>query len=101
MNVEVPTLAEILGSGGFHTAAFVGNATYVTPVLGFARGFREFSDHNLEVADRVRSAFNLWFSGRRGRLFVFMNILDPHEPYMPPKPYDTHFPGYVGRYGCT
>jgi len=101
INPELPTLAGILAERGFHSAAFVANSTYVARVLGFARGFAEFFDHKLGGADGVRTTFVDWLQGRRDRLFVFMNILDPHEPYDPPPPYDTLFPGRDPRWGTV
>jgi arylsulfatase A-like enzyme len=95
---DVPTLAELLGGAGFRTAAFVANSAYVARVLGFDRGFAEFFDRDLNVAGDVESAVRRWLPAA-GRLFVFMNILDPHEPYEPPPPYDRRFPGKDATYG--
>jgi arylsulfatase A-like enzyme len=94
------TLAELLQARGFRTAAFVANTTYVARVLGFHRGFDEFFDWKLGAADGVRNALVRWLEPRSDRVFVFANILDPHEPYEPPKPYDTRFPGADSRYGA-
>jgi arylsulfatase A-like enzyme len=101
INPDLPTLAGILGERGLHTAAFVANSTYVARVLGFARGFAEFFDHKLGGADGVRTAFVDWLKGRRDRVFVFMNILDPHEPYDPPEPYRSMFPGRDEQWGTV
>ncbi len=101
INPDLPTLAGILGNRGFHTAAFVANSTYVARVLGFARGFTDFFDHKLGGADHVRTVFVEWLKDRRDRVFVFMNILDPHEPYDPPSPYKALFPGRDPRWGAV
>lgn len=92
LNPEVPTLAELLSAAGFRTAAFVANSAYVSRVLGFDRGFAEFFDHNLNVATDVENAVRAWLP-RDQRLFLFLNVLDPHEPYEPPPPFDQRFPG--------
>ena len=89
----VPMLAELLRTHGLHTAAFVGNAVYVAREFGFDRGFDEFFDRELSGTSRLRKAFCTWIPEQTGRLFVFVNILDPHEPYEPPPPFDTRFPG--------
>lgn len=99
VNPDAPVLAELLRAQGMHTAAFVANTAYVARALGFDRGFDEFFDRDLNVATQVRDAFQAWISTQRGRFFVFMNILDPHEPYEPPRPYDTLFPGKRPEYG--
>jgi membrane-anchored protein YejM (alkaline phosphatase superfamily) len=99
INDAAPTLAELLSRSQFHTAAFVANTAYVARALGFARGFDEFADWNLSTANRLERAFRLWLPTRNDRVFVFMNILDPHEPYDPPGAYKRLFPGRVRSYG--
>ena len=99
LNPEIPTVAELLRAAGFRTAAFVANTAYVAPILGFDRGFVEFFDRDLHVATDVERAVRAWLAKRDERLFVFMNILDPHEPYEPPPPFDARFPGRNSSYG--
>ena len=99
MRAEVRTLAEILGDGGFHPAAFVGNWTFVTPSLGFARGFREFVDGPVSSPPRLVEAFKAWLPAQQDRLFVFVNFLDPHEPYEPPPPLNDLFPTRHPEFG--
>ncbi len=98
LNPEVPTLAELLAAAGFRTAAFVANSVYVSRALGFDRGFGEFFDRDLNVATDVERALQAWLP-RHERLFVFVNILDPHEPYEPPPPFDRRFPGKLPDLG--
>src|SRR5262249_20148234 len=100
INPAAPTLAEILRAGGFRTAAFVANDAYVARALGVNRGFGEFLDRALKPSPRVRAAPGAWPGAPRGeRAFIFMNILDPPEPYEPPPPFDTMFPGKHAEYG--
>lgn len=99
LNPEVPTLAELLSGAGFLTAAFVANGVYVSRTLGFDRGFAEFYDRDLNIATNVERALLTWLAVHDERLFVFLNILDPHEPYEPPPPYDRRFPGKVPDLG--
>ena len=100
MNPEVPTLAELVRAHGLRTAAFVANATYVSPIFGFGRGFDEFFDAHLDRGPQVSKAIGNWLATQQGRVFLFVNILDPHEPYDPPPPFDTHFPGKHEEFGA-
>jgi arylsulfatase A-like enzyme len=92
LNPEIPTLAEILRGDGFHTGAFVGNSTYVAAIFGFARGFDEFFDKDLHSPPILSQAVRAWLPAKAEPLFLFVNILDPHEPYEPPPPLDELFP---------
>jgi len=92
MRAATRTLAEILGEQGFQTAAFVGNWTFVSPSLGFGRGFEEFFDGPVSHPPALADAFGKWLPKRDERLFVFVNLLDPHEPFEPPPPLDARFP---------
>jgi len=92
LRAEVRTLAEILGEAGFHPAAFVGNWTFVTPSLGFGRGFREFFDGPVSHPPDLVASFRKWLAAQDGRIFVFVNFLDPHEPFEPPPPLDARYP---------
>jgi len=94
VNPQLRTLAEILRDAGWRTGAFIGNATYVTGILGFARGFDVFADRLPDNrAPGVVGAAIDWFAASQQQAFLFINILDPHEPYEPPAPFDTRFPG--------
>lgn len=93
---DLETLAEIFQAVGYETAAFVEN-TMVAAEFGFDRGFDRFEAAMLpelakaykagrdpleafEVVERVRR----WGRTRdRSRpYFVFVNIVDPHDPYL-------------------
>lgn len=100
LSPDVPTLAEVLREHGFHTTAFIANSVYVARVLGLDRGFDEFFDRDLDPpATRVRDALHLWLATHGERAFLFLNILDPHEPYEPPPPFDTRFPDKRPEFG--
>ena len=96
---EVPTLAERLRARGLHTAAFVGNSTYVAAMFGFARGFDEFVADGLNGPRTLRAAVVPWLRRASEPFFLFVNVLDPHEPYEPPAPFDALFPGKQARFG--
>ncbi|MBY0279488.1 sulfatase [Candidatus Binatia bacterium] len=90
----VPTLAEVLSREDWRTGAFVANTTYLSSVLGFARGFRTYwENHPLLRADGILKEAAAWLAAEPGKSFLFVNVLDPHEPYEPPPPFDTRFPG--------
>ena len=88
---EIQTLAERLQAAGYETAAFSENAL-VSPAFGFEQGFDHFAVRGADeqfAANRplvidVREEVARWL-GRRdpGRpFFVFLNLYDPHEPYV-------------------
>ena len=87
------TLAEILREAGFHTAGFVGNNAFVARSFGFGRGFEQFeNDVGLSFPPLLAREVADWIERQTDRIFLFVNILDPHEPYAPPVPLDTMFP---------
>jgi len=92
INPKIETLAERLRRSGWATGAFVANTTYLTPSLGFDRGFDAYVTDG-GPADVVGPAALRWLAQQRGHAFLFVNLLDPHEPYLPRQPYDTRFPG--------
>jgi len=91
LNPELDTLAEILGARGYYAAGFVGNGTYVSALFGFARGFAEFTNEGLEHPPTLARKVGDWIGAQRDPVFLFVNVLDPHEPYAPPPPLDTRF----------
>jgi arylsulfatase A-like enzyme len=88
------TLAEVAAERGLATAAFVG-AFPVASRFGLARGFGHYDDDfgkapgvHYEFAERradaVVAAALDWLAGRRGPVFVWVHLFDPHAPYDPP-----------------
>jgi choline-sulfatase len=98
------TLAEILQSRGYDTAAFVG-AYVLDESFGLAQGFDRYDDDLPEegsestgtVAERrgedVTRAFVTWLEGRESDrpFFAWIHYYDPHLPYAPPAPYREEF----------
>ncbi|MBC8188122.1 MAG: sulfatase [Proteobacteria bacterium] len=88
---DVTTLAERLRAAGYQTAAFSENAL-ISRVFGFEQGFESFSVRTAEeqmaakqklvidVADELAR----WLEARDPErpFFVFINLYDPHEPYV-------------------
>jgi hypothetical protein len=114
LSADAPTLAEVLRSRGYRTAAVVAAFT-VSSKLGFARGF-EFYDDNfaaddalsrltlgrlagslglVEVkarlqrpADEVTASAVRWLENPPyGPFFLWVHYFDPHTPYEPPEGY--------------
>ncbi|HSE42298.1 MAG TPA: sulfatase, partial [Acidobacteriota bacterium] len=113
-------LAEILKRKGYETAAFVSGpfllATFNTiqgfdyyddqldPLSGIQRlmlikVIRRFYKTPLWWVDGQRNAAEVnrqvmkWFDRYSGRkpFFTFINYFDPHDPYLPPAPYDKKY----------
>ncbi len=101
---DVPTLAERLKAEGFATAGFV-SSIVLSRQSGLARGFDTFSDHFEVGADDARFLNTIqrrgdiptaeavaWLEAQRGsRLFLWLHLYDPHEPYEPPEPYASRY----------
>jgi arylsulfatase A-like enzyme/Flp pilus assembly protein TadD len=101
-----PLLAEVLKAQGFRTAAFV-SSIVLSPQAGLGRGFDVFSDQ-MPAAPGARFLNTLqrrgeqtlaealpWIEASRGqgRLFLWLHLYDPHDPYEPPEPFASRFAG--------
>lgn len=102
------TLAELLKTKGYHTAAFIGAVILDSNGLapGLDRGF-DFYDNfpaNAPAAshwgrverrggDVVRRAQRWLTTHRTGPRFVWVHLYDPHDPYEPPPPFDAQYRG--------
>lgn len=98
------TLAEVLKSQGFETAAFVSN-TFLHPRQGFAQGFDIYDNPedrwSGDSAPGVTKAAAAWLGGHRGDrpFFLWVHYVDPHWLYDPPPPWDHVFgDGSDGRF---
>jgi arylsulfatase A-like enzyme/Flp pilus assembly protein TadD len=115
---DVTTLAEVLSSRGYETAAFVG-AFVLDSQFGLDQGFalydddvgRDWSQDELAArtarafgfaerrANLVTSAAARWVEGpRRGPFFAWLHYFDPHQAVNPPEPHRSRFvDGYDGE----
>ncbi len=90
------TLPGLMTLGGFVTAAFSGNAV-VSSTFGLDRGYEEFvSARELEGytghGDSVLPPFFEWLEKHHQQRFLaYVHFREPHFPYNPPPPFDTHF----------
>src|SRR3984957_12491936 len=101
-----PTLAELLKSNGYHTAAFIGAVILDSKTLapGLDRGFDFYDNFPEHVqtksrwgrverrgADVVEHA-EAWMTAHpTGSRFVWIHLYDPHDPYEPPPPYSQTY----------
>ena len=107
LDERLPTLAELLGRGGWATAAFV-SAFVLDGRWGIGRGFehyfddfdlREMETPNLGSVQRdgaeTLAAAVRWLDERPDNrpLFLWLHLYDPHEPYAPPEPFKAQYPG--------
>ena len=101
------TLAQILGEAGWQTAGFV-SAFVLDSRWGIGRGFEHyfddfdlgaFEDANLGSVQRPGSetlaAALGWLDRRDSQrpFFLWLHLFDPHDPYTPPEPYRSQYPG--------
>ena len=101
----IPTIAEDFGGAGWATAAFVANPT-LRIENGFSDGFTTFFTTPYEGASITLPASETlrrvppWLEAHRGEpLFLWVHLMDPHDPYAAPDrtPGRTPFdPGYAG-----
>jgi arylsulfatase A-like enzyme len=96
---DVPTLAQILATHGYETAAFVTNVNVSKP-FGFARGFDAFTylpedptrESSYVPSDELNAAVFPWLARDHARpFFLYLHSSDPHAPYTPRAPYLTQF----------
>ncbi len=101
---KVQTLASVLSKHGWKTAAFTGGGN-VCSDLGFDQGFHEFDD---EPTNGVSGNDGPWFDAQHVAkwieahkaepFFLFVHTWIPHNPYLPPEPWNTAFdPDYKGK----
>lgn len=103
---NVPVLAEILQQRGFRTAAFVSSVVLSTQ-SGLNRGFAQYSDRFdigeddarflntiQKPGDQTMGEAVAWLSEPGdARRFAWIHLYDPHDPYEPPEPYASRYPG--------
>jgi len=97
-----PTIAELLKTRGYRTAAFIGAVILDSKSLapGFDRGFDfydNFPEHSSTKSrwrrlerrgmDVVSHAENWLAKHPAGPHFLWVHLYDPHDPYEPPAPY--------------
>lgn len=87
------TVAEVFKQNGYATAAFVGNQT-VRGEYHFDKGFDHFEDIHDEIehnpkADEMVQRTMTWLDGNdNDNWFIWLFLVDPHDPYTPEKQFD-------------
>jgi arylsulfatase A-like enzyme/Tfp pilus assembly protein PilF len=106
LDPRIPTLAETLRAQGFRTGAFV-SSIVLSAQSGLGRGFEVYGDRFEAGGDDARFLNTLqkrgdrtlqealsWLEAQRGeRLFLWLHLYDPHDPYEPPEPYASRYAG--------
>jgi len=92
LSAECATLAGLLAERGYSTAGFVSNP-FLDSVTRIDSGFGAWTQY-LNRAEAGVDLAESWI-GAQGRApwFLFLHLLDPHGPYVPPPPYDERFAG--------
>ncbi len=98
---EFLTLAELLKSKGYATAAFVSGFP-VDSRFGLNQGFDVYDDRypakpltgerfSERPAEKTVAAALQWLTAPKGKWFCWVHLWDPHDPYAPPEPFATQY----------
>jgi arylsulfatase A-like enzyme len=105
LSPRIPTLAEILRSAGYRTAAVTGGGN-VHRDLGFGRGFGSYEHSDGDAAaifaraiEQLEALAAPTHAGARTPFFLFVHTFQVHDPYLPPPAQRALFadPAYAGR----
>ena len=103
---RVPLLAELFHKSGFATGAFV-SSVVLESQSGLDRGFDVYADRfegasgdaqflntvQKKGEDTIAEAV-AWLRGQAGRrVFLWLHLYEPHDPYEPPEPYASRYAG--------
>ena len=103
LSPKIMTIAEVLKEQGYATVGFTSSNGYLHPELGYGRGFDKYLwklGYN-QAAERIVDNAIDWINkfGRRKKFFLFIQINDTHEPFNPPKPFDSMWGDeYINKY---
>jgi len=94
LNENYLTLAEIMRSQGYATAAINQNSN-----AGYYNGLHQGFSHLYELGDFDTRTANVygrqlksWLDEKQGRnFFLYLHIIDPHGAYNPPAPFDKWY----------
>ncbi len=106
LNSNIVTLAEVFRDAGYQTAAFVVSG-YMDAGYGHIQGFEHYDDYSAVVAcktiysrcvtspdliPQIQKFFTRWDAdGRQRPFFTLVHLMDVHNDYKPPPPFDTMF----------
>jgi arylsulfatase A-like enzyme/Flp pilus assembly protein TadD len=103
---QVPLLAESFRTAGFATGAFV-SSVVLESQSGLDRGFEVYADRfegtsgDAQFLNTVQKRGDAtvaealaWLRGQAGkRVFLWLHLYEPHDPYEPPEPYASRYAG--------
>lgn len=96
-------LPVLLKERGYNTAAFVSGFP-LAGQFGLSRGFDHYDDAFVSDATERSAAATTdlalaWLKDKAGPAFIWVHYFDPHEPYEPPEPFLSQYPGepYLGE----
>ncbi|HEX4954944.1 MAG TPA: sulfatase-like hydrolase/transferase [Thermoanaerobaculia bacterium] len=93
-----PRLAERLKAAGYRTAAFISGLP-LDRQFGLARGFDLYDDDlgpgasERSAAATTERALAHLAATPDAPLFLWVHYFDPHDPYQPPEPFRSRYPG--------
>jgi arylsulfatase A-like enzyme len=93
---ELPTLAGELRAAGYRTVGLNTNPNLVA-AFGFDRGFDDYrfvggGEAYSRAPDVLRAALEVLRAPRTRPRFVWVHLMDTHNPYTPAEPYRSMFP---------
>lgn len=108
MNAEIPphtklasscvTLPEVLHHVGYRTGAILANYTFLDPRFGLDQGFDLYDARKADGDRPYRDAMEIvddaigWIREQAGTpYFLFLNLMEPHVPYIPPERFAHRF----------
>jgi tetratricopeptide (TPR) repeat protein len=98
LNPGVPTLAELLGKGGYATGGAV-TSLVLSGASGIGRGFGLWDDDVAPTrpfqalsrvqrpGDEAEASMERWIEKQSGPFFAFLHLYEPHAPYEPKEPF--------------
>lgn len=98
---EPPTLAAMLHDSGYHTECVTANL-FASQTFGITRGFDRFAEVRNSATRAVEYSLERAMEGAGGTrftkkpFFLYIHLMDVHNPTDPPPPYDTMFPAVDG-----
>ncbi len=98
MRDGMPSLVEHLRDGGYETHAIMMNPS-VLPTWNIGTDFDRLVDLVAPVAEEtddgiaVQAAIDTIANTSGRPWFLYLHLMGPHDPYLPPAPYDTMFSG--------
>jgi arylsulfatase A-like enzyme/Flp pilus assembly protein TadD len=103
LNISNITIAEQLKKFGYKTAAFVG-AFPLDSRFGLDKGFDIYDDNYGEKSSPgvfyfterpankvIEKTLNWLKNNKNDKWFIFLHLFDPHQPYIPPPPFNNIF----------